>query len=141
MTATERPTAMADEALVMRPISPLAVIIITLIMSAIYSAFTTGSLGRCLGGYDADGGFVDSAGQPSPTPPACLQVDFYPQSYVFVIMALVCVVGLALAVTLLNRGAGPALVRQIQMRSILLIVGVGLIFTIAQLPQSLLWPI
>gem|GEM_PF-5293771 len=49
-----------------------------LLTALVYSALTTGSVARCLGGYDS-AGFTDPAGDPTSMAPTCLSVNFHPQ--------------------------------------------------------------
>ena len=65
------------------------VLIASLIAALVYPAFMGASAGYCAGGVDGEGGFVDAAGRPVNTAPACVELTLKPSPLVYVCIALI----------------------------------------------------
>ena len=68
----------------------------TVVSLVVYSA-TVASKGTCAGGVGADGGFIDSAGNPTDAVPLCLHLELRPSGAIQVAIVLIAILGLALA--------------------------------------------
>ncbi len=69
-------------------------VVVALISAFVYSALLSSSKGYCAGGFDGAGGFVDAAGRPTDTAPACLQLTLVPSPIVLAALVVLVVVAL-----------------------------------------------
>lgn len=85
------------------------VLLWSLIVAFLYPAFMSGSKGICPGGVDANGGFVDSAGQSVDEAPQCIQLTLAPSPLVYVAIAVILLLALGRVMKAVDeRGAaGP----------------------------------
>ena len=65
------------------------VLLVSLIAALVYPAFIGASAGYCAGGVDGEGGFVDAAGRPVDTAPACVELTLKPSPLVYVGIVLI----------------------------------------------------
>lgn len=63
--------------------------VVGLIAAVCYSMFMAASKGYCPGGVDADGGFVDAAGNATDSSPACVYLTLQPSPLVLIAVAAV----------------------------------------------------
>ena len=66
----------------------------SLITAFLYPVFMTASKGICPGGVDANGGFIDSAGQPVDEAPQCIQLTLAPSPLVYIAIAVILLLAL-----------------------------------------------
>ena len=92
----------------------LRLLLVGVFASVVYSAFSTSSLGVCLG----SGSDIRSE---------CVQIELSPQPYVFVLMAIVAVATILLVRL---RGLHGTVARRVVTLGVLLIVLVALVFTV-----------
>lgn len=65
-------------------------LVVTALVAGVgYSFFTSAGQGRCVGGVDADGGFVDRYGQQTDAVPACIDLTLRPSPVVFLVLAAI----------------------------------------------------
>lgn len=69
-------------------------LIASLVAAFVYPVFMTSSRGYCAGGFDGDGGFIDSSGRAVDQAPRCVQLALGPSPLVYVAIALVVVLAL-----------------------------------------------
>ncbi|WP_460795129.1 hypothetical protein [Microbacterium sp. GXF0217] len=64
-------------------------LIVVSILAALASwFFISGSKGWCPGGLDADGGYLDAAGQPTPEQPMCASLTLQPSGFMPIVLTL-----------------------------------------------------
>lgn len=64
-------------------------LVVGLLAAAGYSMFATAGAGYCPGGVDADGGFIDAAGNATDTAPMCITLTLRPSALVFIAVAAI----------------------------------------------------
>ena len=64
-------------------------LVVGLVAAAGYSMCTTAGAGYCPGGVDADGGFIDAAGNATDTAPMCITLTLRPSGLVFLAIAAI----------------------------------------------------
>ena len=69
------------------------VLLWSLITAFLYPVFMTASKGICPGGVDANGGFIDSAGQPVDEAPQCIQLTLAPSPLVYIAVIVLLALG------------------------------------------------
>lgn len=65
------------------------VLVVALVATFAYSTFSSASRVYCPGGVDGDGGFIDSAGNPTDQAPMCINMALRPSPLVFLGIALI----------------------------------------------------
>jgi hypothetical protein len=66
-------------------------LILALVSSLVYSMFVGASWGRCPGGSDGSGGFVDGSGNPTDVAPSCISLSLGPNPLIYVVIALIVI--------------------------------------------------
>lgn len=65
------------------------VLIVAVLAALAYSAVMSGSAGYCPGGFDGNGGFIDSSGQPVDQAPMCVQLELRPSILIYIGIGLI----------------------------------------------------
>lgn len=65
------------------------VMVVALIVAFVYAVLSTGSKSYCPGGFGSNGGFIDSAGNPTTQPPMCISLALQPSPLIFIGLALI----------------------------------------------------
>lgn len=107
--------------------APLGLFIaVSVVTCVVYSIFSTGSMGGCLGGVTGDGGYIDGSGNPTTMPPTCINLTLQPQSYVYAIIAVLAI----LALVVIRRRQSQSLpVMTITTAALVAIIAIGAIFS------------
>lgn len=66
----------------------------SVLAGVVYSAFMTGSMSYCPGGFDGSGGFVDSEGRSVDQAPVCVSMALQPSVLVYVGIAAIFLIAL-----------------------------------------------
>ena len=64
----------------------------------VYATFTRGMAGTCAGGIGADGGYIDSNGNPTEVVPQCMTLTLEPSLVVIIAVVLAFIVALTLVI-------------------------------------------
>lgn len=107
-------------------------VVAALIAGVGYATFAAASRAYCPGGFSADGGFVDAAGDPTDVAPQCISVTLRPSPLVLIAIAVIVVWALH---AVLRRAADEASALRILDRATLIVA----IVAVASLVISQVW--
>ncbi|KJL33101.1 hypothetical protein [Microbacterium oxydans] len=65
------------------------VLILAVILALAYTVVLSGSAGYCPGGFDGNGGFIDSAGQATDQAPMCVTLQLRPSILIYAALGLI----------------------------------------------------
>lgn len=95
------------------------VLVVSVLAALVFPAFMGGSRGRCFGGIDGEGGFVDSSGQAVDEAPRCVQLALGPNPLLFVGIALIVLLAIGRVIRAADE---PAALRTLDRAAILVVV-------------------
>lgn len=130
MTTTERfpvlvPPRNSEET------APLGLFVsVFIIAGAVYSLLSNGSMGGCLGGVTGDGRYIDSAGNLTNAEPTCIMIQMQPQSFVYLILAAIAVISMAI---IRRRQARALPTKTATVVGVAVMIAVGVAFTVYHL--------
>ncbi|MEC8762671.1 MAG: hypothetical protein VXY40_07965 [Actinomycetota bacterium] len=105
---------------------------VTALALMVYVTFTRGSAGTCAGGIGADGGYIDSNGNPTDTVPQCISLTLEPSPVVIIAVVLTFIVALTLVIR--RAQTVPAALRILDRATIVILA-----ITAVSLVVSLVW--
>ena len=105
---------------------------VTALALMVYVTFTRGMAGTCAGGIGADGGYIDSNGNPTDTVPQCISLTLEPSPVVIIAVVLTFIVALTLVIR--RAQTVPAALRILDRATIVILA-----ITAVSLVVSLVW--
>ncbi|WP_124291650.1 hypothetical protein [Microbacterium sp. ABRD28] len=111
-------------------------LVVTLVACVIYPGFTRASSASCLGGFGAEGGFIDGNGQPTDIVPQCLSLQMGPGPFVFAAIAAIVLVTLGRVIRVADDLESAT--RMLRRAALAIMIVAGLSVVIAQVWFALL---
>ena len=135
MSLSREPEGVEDaDALPLRPIvARIRRLVVFAMLAAIgYTAFTVASKGFCPGGVNADGTFVDAAGNDTQLAPSCINLTLQPS--VFIYIGIFAIVIGALTFVLRRASDVPTALRYLDRGAVMVVI-----LTAASVAISQIW--
>src|SRR5690554_2253930 len=128
MSTTTEPGPVLAPPRARRDTSPLGLFVTLVLMtSVVYTFVSAGSMGGCLGGISADGGFIDNAGNPTSAAPTCVMIQLSPQPYVYLLLIVLA----ALTMAVIRQRQQQSLpTKAIMTAGVVAVITVGLLFSV-----------